>query len=197
MTGGPTKNSFIAVGRITGPIGIRGELKVEVLTDFPQRFETGNKLFLAEEPVTVQRVRVSGRDRLIVLLEEVQSRTDAEAIPRGVTLDIREEDVIPLPDGAFYRFQLIGLQAVTDPDGDAIGAVEDVLETGVNDVLIVRSPGRPETLIPNTPEIVTVDMAGGRILVQPVEGLLAESEPEQPEALTGAPPRRRRRRRNR
>ena len=197
MTGGPTKNSFIAVGRITGPIGIRGELKVEVLTDFPQRFETGSKLFLAEEPVTVQRVRVSGRDRLIVLLEEVQSRTDAEAIPRGLTLDIREEDVIPLPDGAFYRFQLIGLQAVTDPDGDAIGAVEDVLETGVNDVLIVRAPGRPETLIPNTPEIVTVDMAGGRILVQPVEGLLAESEPEQPEALTGAPPRRRRRRRNR
>ncbi len=196
MTGRPTKNSFIAVGRIAGPIGIRGELKVEVLTDFPQRFETGSKLFLAEKPVTVQGARVSGRDRLIVSLKEIHTRTDADAIPRGATLDIREEDAIPLPDGAYYRFQLIGLQAVTDPDGDVIGAVEDVLETGVNDVLIVRAPGKPETLIPNTPEIVTVDMDGGRILVQPVEGLFVESKPELVER-TGPPPRRRRRRRNR
>ena len=190
-----TTQPFIAVGRISGPFGIKGELKVEVLTDFPQRFEPGSRLFLEEEPVTVSGARISGRDRLIVQLEEVRSRTEAETIRRGATLDIHEDDVIPLPDGAYYRFQLIGLQVLTEPDRAPIGAVEDIIETGVNDVLVVRAAGRPETLIPNTDEIATVDLEAGIILVQPVEGLLPPAEPEQPEEQAQQQPRRRRRRR--
>ncbi len=196
MTARSTPPPYIAVGRINGPFGIRGELKVDILTDFPSRFDPGSRLFLAEEPVTVADARVSGINRLVVRLEEVQSRTQAEAIPRGATLDILEGDVTPLPDGAYYRFQLIGLQAVTNPDRASIGTVEDVLETGVNDVLIIRAPGRPETLVPNTQEIATVDLENGVVLVEPVEGLLPPEEPEKRQEQPG-PPRRGRRRRRR
>ena len=190
-----TTQPYVAVGRISGPFGVKGELKVEVLTDFPQRFEPGSRLFLREESVTVSGTKISGLDRLIVQLEEVRSRTVAETIPRGATLDIHENDVIPLPDGAYYRFQLIGLQAMTDPDRAPIGTVEDIIETGVNDVLVVRAEGRPETLIPNTDEITTVDLEAGVILVRPVEGLIQDAEPEQPQEQPEQQRRRRRRRR--
>ncbi len=140
--------------------------------------------------------KISGRDRLIVQLDEVKSRTEAEGIPRGTTLDIHENDVIPLPDGAYYRFQLIGLDVVADPERTPIGTVEDIIETGVNDVLIVRAEGRPDTLIPNTEEIVTVDLQAGVILVHSVEGLLPQQE-EQGQAEQQPQQERRRRRRRR
>ena len=148
-----------------------------------------------EEPVTVASTRASGLDRLIVQFDEVRSRTQAETIPRGATLDIREEDVIPLPDGAYYRFQLIGLPVVTETDGESIGTVEDIIETGVNDVLVVRAEGRPETLIPNTDEIATIDLENAVIRVKPIEGLLPSAEPE--EKPEGQQPQQRRRRRRR
>lgn len=190
-----TSSPYIAVGRISGPFGVKGELKVEVLTDFPQRFEPGSRLFLIEEPVTVSSARISGLDRLIVQLDEIRSRTRAETIPRGATLDIREEDVIPLPDGAYYRFQLIGLPVIMETDGESIGTVEDIIETGVNDVLVVRAEGRPETLIPNTDEVVTINLEESLIRVKPIEGLIPPAAPE--EAQDQQPQQRRRRRRRR
>ncbi|MCY4576768.1 MAG: ribosome maturation factor RimM [Chloroflexi bacterium] len=190
-----TSSPYITVGRISGPFGIKGELKVEVLTDFPQRFEPGSRLLLAEEPVTVSSARASGPDRLIVQLDEVRSRTQAETIPRGATLDIREEDVIPLPGGAYYRFQLIGLPVVTESDNEPLGTVEDIIETGVNDVLVVRAEGRPETLIPNTDEIATIDLDNAVIRVKPIEGLIPAAEPETPQDQPTQQRRRRRRRR--
>ena len=190
-----TPSPYIAVGRISGPFGVKGELKIEVLTDFPQRFEPGSRLFLTEEPVTVASARASGMDRLIVQLDEVRSRTQAETIPRGATLDIREEDVIPLPDGAYYRFQLIGLPVVIETDGESLGTVADIIETGVNDVLVVRAEGRPETLIPNTDEVATIDLENAVIRVKPIEGLIPAAEPEKPQDQPTQQRRRRRRRR--
>ena len=190
-----TPSPYIAVGRISGPFGVKGELKIEVLTDFPQRFEPGSRLFLTEEPVTIASARASGMDRLIVQLDEVRSRTQAETIPRGATLDIREEDVIPLPDGAYYRFQLIGLAVVTETDGESMGTVEDIIETGVNDVLVVRAEGRPETLIPNTDEVATIDLENAVIRVKPIEGLIPAAEPEEPQDQPTQQRRLRRRRR--
>ena len=192
-----TPDRYIAVGRISGPFGIKGELKVDVLTDFPQRFEPGSRLFLTDKPVTVQSARVSGRDRLIVQLEQVRSRTEAETIPRGATLDVREEDVIPLPDGAYYRFQLLGLPAVSDDSREPIGTVADILETGVNDVLVVRADGQPEALIPNTSEVVTVDLEAGLVLVKPIEGLLPSPPADTVQEQDQQPAQKRRRRRRR
>ena len=190
-----TPSPYIAVGRVAGPFGVKGELKVEVLTDFPQRFEQGSKLFLMEEPVTVADARSSGLGRLIVRLDEVQSRTQAETIPRGATLDVREEDVMPLPDGSYYRFQLIGLPVVAEENREPLGAVEDIIETGVNDVLIVRAEGKPEMLVPNTDEVVTIDLEAGEIIVKVIEGLLPPAASEQPQEQQGQQRRRRRRRR--
>ncbi len=165
------------MGRVVGVFGIRGEIKVDLLTDFPERFSPGSRLHMDGVPVTVERSRDAGRDRMIVKLHEIGTRTEAEALERDVTLDIREDDLTPLPEGAYYRFQLLGLEAYTN-EGERLGSVEDVLVTGSNDVLVVRDiDGRPDLLIPNTPDIAHIDIDANRLIVHVIPGLIPEERP--------------------
>ena len=166
----PPAGPFVAVGQIAGAFGVRGDLKVDSLTDFPERFDPGSTLLLNGSPVTITASRAAGGDRYVVRLDAVQDRPQAEAL-RGVTLDIPEDALAPLPDGSYYRFQLVGISAETD-DGVALGAVSEVLETGSNDVLVVRSAGGREALIPNIEGIADVRMPEGRVIVHPIPGLL-------------------------
>lgn len=175
----PHEDSLITVGRVTGVFGIRGELKVDLLTDFPERFAAGSHLYLNGAPVTVERSRDAGRDRMVVKLREINTRTEAEAIVRDTTLDICEDDLMPLPEGKYYRFQLLELEVWT-AEGLRLGAVEDLVVTGSNDVLVVRDGDKKEILVPNTPDIVTIDMDAKRIIVNVVEGLLPEERSENP-----------------
>ena len=171
MSGIETSGSpFVAVARIVGAFGVRGEIKVDSLTDFSERFDPGSKLFLNGSPVTVVASRATGGDRWVVRLDAVQDRADAEAL-RGATLDIPEDSLAPLPRGSYYRFQLVGISAETE-DGAPLGAVSEVLETGSNDVLVVRSAGGREALIPNIDGIADVRIPEGRVIVHPIPGLL-------------------------
>ncbi len=160
---------FVAVGRVAGAFGVQGEIKVDVLTDFPERFDAGSRLFLNGAPVTVAAARSSGVNRFVIRLKEVNDRVNATAL-RGSTLDIHEDTLTPLPDGAYYRFQLEGLSAISD-DGTLLGRVEEVIETGGTDVFVIRSEGR-EALVPNAEGIADVDISNGRLIVHPIPGLL-------------------------
>jgi 16S rRNA processing protein RimM len=74
---------------------------------------------------------------------------------------------VPLPEGHFYVFQIVGLRART-PDGAVLGSVVDVLRTGSNDVYVVRAPGGAETLVPAVEGVVeAIDLAGGEMIVRP------------------------------
>ncbi len=160
---------FVAVGRVAGAFGIHGEIKVDVLTDFPERFVPGSRLFLNGAPVTVAAARSSGVNRFVIRLSEIGDRSEATAL-RGTTLDIHEDALTPLPDGAHYRFQLEGLTAVSD-DGALLGRIEEVIETGGTDVFVIRSEGR-EALVPNAEGITEIDISNGRLVVHPIPGLL-------------------------
>jgi 16S rRNA processing protein RimM len=154
---------------VAGAFGVQGEIKVDVLTDFPERFDPGSRLFLNGAHVTVAAARSSGVNRLVIRLSEIGDRSEATAL-RGSTLDIHEDALTPLPDGAHYRFQLEGLTAVTD-DGTLLGRVEEVIETGGTDVFVIRLEGR-EALVPNAEGITEVDIPNGRLVVHPIPGLL-------------------------
>lgn len=160
---------FVAVGRVAGAFGVQGEIKVDVLTDFPERFDPGSRLFLNGAPVTVATARSSGVNRFVIRLNEIRNRSEATAL-RGATLDIHEDTLTPLPDGEHYRFQLEGLTAVSD-DGVLLGRVEEVIETGGTDVFVIRSDDR-EALVPNAEGITEVDISNGRLIVHPIPGLL-------------------------
>jgi 16S rRNA processing protein RimM len=165
------------VGRVVKPHGIRGELVVDVRTDSPEeRFTPGAVLATrardgASGTVTIAAARPH-TGRLLVTFEGVAGRDAAEAM-RGLLLVVDAADIEPSDDPEeFYDHELEGLEAV-DVQGSRIGEVVEVLHTSGSDLLSVRRPDGGEVLIPFVAEIVpTVDVAGGRVVVDPPEGLL-------------------------
>jgi 16S rRNA processing protein RimM len=165
---------YVAVGRILGPWGVRGDLKVESLTDFPQRFAAGSSVCLGGVAYAIERCRWQ-RGRALVKLAGIDSATAAEAL-RHRLLEVPEDELRPLGEGEYYHFQILGLEVRTT-SGEVLGRVEQIISTGSNDVFVVRGP-RGEVLIPAMDDVVkSVEPAAGRIVVEVVEGLLPAQRP--------------------
>jgi 16S rRNA processing protein RimM len=157
------------VGRIVGPWGLHGDLKVESLTDFPQRFAAGGRVCLGGVAYVIERCRWQ-RGHALLKLAGIDSATAAEAL-RHRRLEVPEDELHPLGEGEYYHFQILGLEVRTTT-GEVLGRVEQIISTGSNDVYVVRGP-RGEVLVPAVDDVVkSVDPAAGRIEVEAVEGLL-------------------------
>jgi 16S rRNA processing protein RimM len=160
---------YIAVGHVLGPWGLHGDLKVEPLTDFPERFATGRSVCLDGTAYAIERCRWQ-RGRAVLKLAGIDSVTAAEALHHRL-LEVPEEELRPLGEGEYYHFQILGLEVRTT-SGEVLGRVEQIISTGSNDVFVVRGQ-RGEVLIPAVDDVVkSVDPASGRIEVEAVEGLL-------------------------
>lgn len=162
---------WLVVGRVVAPFGIRGELKVRVLTDFPERF-TERPLYVGDDRARfeVARWRPHGANVAVLTLQGVASRDAAEKL-RNVALYARVEDAARLPKGEYYVHQIVGLEAVAD-DGREIGRVVDVIPTGSNDVYAVQTPDEREVLVPAIKDVVVrIDLKAGRLVIRPIEGL--------------------------
>jgi len=146
---------------------MRGELKVEPLTDFPERFRRGASVWIEGRAYTVSLSR-SQPPGLLLQLEGVTTRERATDL-RGRYLEVPEGD-LPELEGAYYRFEIVGLE-VFDTSGASLGRVEDVIETGANDVYVVRD-AESELLVPAIDTVVKeIDVAGGRMVVEVLEGM--------------------------
>jgi 16S rRNA processing protein RimM len=171
-TDAPGGDAPILVGIVARAHGIRGEVVVDPTSDVPGRFAPGTVLSAAipgaGRLLTVVASRLFQR-RWLVRFEGVATRGEAEAL-HGAELTVPRERVAPLPEGRYYRFQLLGLEART-PGGAPLGRVEDVFSTGANDVLTVRG-ARGEILIPMLDTVVrSVDLEAGVIVLDPPPGL--------------------------
>jgi 16S rRNA processing protein RimM len=164
----------LAVGRIRRPHGIRGEVSVEVRTDDPElRFVVGTKLSTDPAdrgPLTLKASRWHS-GALLLTFEEIADRTEAEQF-RGTWLVVDSAEVGPAGDpDEFYDHELIGLAAVTK-DGQQVGLVTDVRHFG-QDLLVIESAAKTELLVPFVTAIVPeVDVAAGRLVIDPPPGLL-------------------------
>ncbi|MFI6299504.1 ribosome maturation factor RimM [Nonomuraea sp. NPDC050790] len=165
----------LVVGRIGRPHGVRGDVTVEVRTDDPElRFAPGTALVTdpaARGPLVVESRRWN-KDVLLLRFEGVAGRDAAEEL-RGTMLVIDSADVAPSEDpDEFHDHQLIGLAVVTVA-GEAVGEVTDVLHHGQDLLVVRRGGGQDDALIPFVKALVPeVDVAGGRLVVDPPEGLL-------------------------
>jgi len=170
---------LLVIGRIMRPHGIRGEVVVDIATDDPaERFTAGSVLVTdpAEAgPLAIEYVRPhtsAGRQRLLIAFDGVMDREGADTL-RGVRLCVDAADLPPPDDpDEFHDHQLVGLAAVT-PGGDKLGEVVRVEHAPAQDLLVLRRPGvdRP-ALVPFVRAIVPeVDLAGGRVVITPPEGL--------------------------
>lgn len=165
----PAPPEFLIVGHIIAPWGIRGEVKVEVITDFPERFTPGRCVYLDGSPIQIENCRPH-KQHLLVKLATIDSVEAAEKL-RGRDLTIPRSELRPLPEGLYYAFQIIGLKVVTT-EGETLGRVTDIMTTASNDVYIVEGR-RGEILIPAIEDVVkSIDLRRGKIVIEAIEGLL-------------------------
>ncbi|MEW6553243.1 MAG: ribosome maturation factor RimM [Actinomycetota bacterium] len=167
-------SSHVITGRVIKPYGVLGWVKVVPLSANPRRFQPGNSFILegeeAGERLLLEEVR-EGSGVLLVKFRGLQDREEANELS-GRLLLVEPSEVGEAPPGSFWEHQLLGLEVRTR-DGRCLGEVAEVLETGANDVLVVR--GKVECLIPMTGEVVKeIDIEQGAVTIEPLPGLLEE-----------------------
>ena len=164
---------FIAIGRITRPHGLRGELTVEVLTDFPERFDTLKVAYLGDsQQADVWEVTAARwhKDRVLLALRGCEDRTTAEKL-RGLMVQIPIEEAMALSEDEYYPHELVGLDVVTT-EGEDLGRVSEVIFTKANEVYVVTGP-RGQMLLPAIAEVIEhIDLDTGQMTVRLMEGLV-------------------------
>lgn len=165
------QQEYIAVGRVVRPHGVRGVLLVEAISELIHRLEPSSQIFLGEykRVAEVEYLRPH-KDRFLLALDSLEDRDQAEEW-RGSELFLRTADSESLPEGIYYHWQIIGLEVETE-EGEAMGVIQKILETGANDVYVVEQSGRKELLLPAIDEVIReVDLDGGRMVVRLLPGL--------------------------
>ncbi len=171
-------DGYVAVGLITSLHGLKGELKVELHTDFPERFVAGMLLFVGEalEEKTILQARPH-KNQLLLILEGVEGREQAEAL-RGAWLFVDEADVVELEEDMYWVHEIVGLDVQTEV-GQHLGTVAEVIFTGANEVYVLQTEptvnqGKP-LLLPAIADVIqTVDLAANLMTVRLLPGLLEE-----------------------
>lgn len=170
---------LILVGRIGAAHGLRGLVKLQSFTSEPAAIgrygplqdAAGKRRF----EVTVQNLVKGG---VVARIAGVDDRTQAEKL-RGIELYLPREALPPAAEGEYYHADLIGL-AVELADGRPLGRVQAVDNFGAGDLLTVERPGQVSVSLPFTDRVVpVVDMAAGRIVVDPPIGLLEDDAPRE------------------
>ncbi|MDR3589671.1 MAG: ribosome maturation factor RimM [Negativicutes bacterium] len=157
-------DSLIIIGKIVAPHGVRGDIRVIPLTDFPSRFHRLTQVVLDDgKALTVKDVRTY-QQQILLKFEGLDDRTAVEPL-KGKLIKITKDQLVKLPEGHYFIFDIIGL-SVFDDSGAFLGVVTDVLATGSNDVYIAEREGAKPLLIPAIKDVVKdIDVPGGRMIV--------------------------------
>ena len=146
-----------------------GELQVQPLTDFAGRFIAGEVLLLAGRPYSVEHAQGRNETFVVLKLEGVDSLQDAQNL-RGESIFVTRDRVPSLPQGQYYYFQLMDMEVYTS-EGEHLGHISEIVETGSNDVYVVTR-GNQEILIPSLDDVIqTVDVDAHRMVVELPQGL--------------------------
>lgn len=167
----------IAVGSISGSYGVRGEVRIKSYCAVPEDIEDYSPLTSEDgkRSFTLALVRPI-KNGFVARITDVATKEDADAL--GGTLLFAQRDQLPsLPDDEFYHADLIGMQ-VFDTGGTLIGKVKTVQNHGADDLLETQLAGTSATVfLPFTKAAVpTVDLATGRIIADPPEGILPDAK---------------------
>ncbi len=158
----------LAIGVIAGPHGTRGEIRMQVWTHFPEHIQELNSIFFGDEdqPRHLRQARIQ-KGLAILSIQGIKSREEADRL-RGTVVRIEREQATPLEEGEYYHFELIGLE-VYGEDGTRIGTLDDIIETGANDVYVVKDDEGKEHLFPALTEVIPeIDLESRRMIVRPL-----------------------------
>lgn len=163
--------SFLVVGIVGKPHGIRGEVRVIPETDQPERFTWLKVVYVGKEapqPVAVESARIH-HNVVLLKLAGYDDRDAAENL-RGQWLQVPEAEAIPLEEGEYFLYQIEGLAVVTD-EGEELGRLVEVIETGANNVFVIEGD-QGQILLPDIDEVILdIDFEIGQITVHLLPGL--------------------------
>ncbi len=173
------EDQWISLGKLVGPFGIHGEVKLYPETDFPDRITEHRFLYigLSRTPYMLQSARIHGA-LIILALSGVTTMNEAEKL-RGSAVMIPQTEIAELAKDQYYIHDLIGMQAV-HVNGTNLGSVADVFTNAAQDLLLVRTAENAEVFVPFVKTItVHVDMKHQIISIDPPAGMFPEQEPSE------------------
>ncbi len=162
---------YLVIGFLRRPHGVNGEIIMDIHTDFPERIKSGRKVLIGEkhQPHTLDTVR-ERNDGLLISLRGVDTPEEAGKF-RNQWVYVKASEVPPLPEGQVYKYELVGLDVIDD-NGNALGKLAEILETGANDVYVVKNEEGKEILLPAIPPVIlNIDMKQRVMKVHLLEGL--------------------------
>jgi 16S rRNA processing protein RimM len=171
--------ALVAVGRILGPHGRDGGIRLKATSDVPGRFDVGESLSASRDGIIAEgrtyqiaksrSTGPKGKDELILWFTGFRDRGQAQRLT-GLWLCVPQSEVPSAQEGEYFHYQLIGLKVRT-VEGEDLGELAEILETGSNDVYVVTGLDG-EILVPALSKVVReVDIAGGLMVVDLPEGL--------------------------
>ena len=164
----------LEVGQIVNTFGIKGEVKVMPFTDDITRFDDLEKVYVKtkkeEKLYKIQNVRYH-KNMVLIKFENIETPEQAELL-RNAFLEIDREDAIPLEEVTYYIADLIGMEVYSD-DGNKLGIVEDIYNTGANDIYVVKNDLGKQILLPGIKEVIKeVNLDTEKITVHLIPGLI-------------------------
>jgi 16S rRNA processing protein RimM len=164
----------VVIGRVLRPHGLKGEVVVEVLTDFPERFLEGSRVGLSGAAHEAREMHIVAarphQGRVLLTFEGVSDVSAAETL-RNAELSVRAQDVAPRPPGFVYHWEIEGA-VVVDTAGKPLGRVTELADAGGRPLLVVETARGPRDVPFAHPIVVSVDVAGRRVVLAPPAGLL-------------------------
>ena len=168
-------SKFVKVAKIVATHGLSGDVKIIPIITPPKMLKKINRLFMLEkdnsyETLIVQSIRPGPKAQWILKVSEWQNIDEVEGL-KGTFLYIPQEDLPQLPQHSYYLADLIGCRVICD--GEELGLLTDVLQTGANDVYMIETASKKQILLPAVREFVlSVDIENKTIHVVLPNGLL-------------------------
>ena len=165
---------YLEIGQIVNTFGIKGMVKIKPFTDDINRFDKLKKVYIknkeSKKEYQIQEVKYH-KNMVLMKLEGIDTVEQADLLRQSYLL-VNRDDEEPLEEGVYYIVDLIGLEVYTD-EGILLGNVDDIFNTGSNDIYVVKDGKGKQILLPGIPDVIkNVDLESGKIIVHLIPGLM-------------------------
>ena len=165
---------YLEIGQIVNTFGVKGMVKVNPFTDDITRFDKLKKVYICKkasmEEVEIEEVKYH-KNMVLLKIKGINDMNQAEKC-KGLYLKIHRKDAIKLPKDTYFIADLLGLEVYTD-EGVLLGKVDDIYNTGSNDIYVVKDDLGKQILLPGTKEVLKeISLEKEKIVVHLIKGLI-------------------------
>ena len=165
---------YLEIGQIVNTFGIKGMVKVKPFTDDNKRFKKKKKVYIKNKEklkeYQIEEVKYH-KDMILIKFRGIQNPEQANLLRNSYLMIDREEEK-PLEEGTYYIVDMIGMDVYTD-EGEKLGNIEDIFNTGSNDIYVVKNELGKQILLPAISDVVkNIDMENKKMVVHLISGLI-------------------------